>query len=231
MKKIVPFILISFMCIFLAACGNEEGKNSVEEKTESTSAVTTTAAATTAAVATTADTTTVKTATTVIQTTAEAATEPPAETEPEEAEEEATEEEITEEEIAGSFDSSDLYVYYGGSSLTVNQDISTFIPASSVDSSPSCYYEGDDKIFHYGDMDVYTYPSGGIDYVLEITLVSPNVSTAKGLSVGMTLDDAVSMYGAYSEGGGVYSWYSGGTYMYVTASGDVITSIGLALQN
>ena len=80
-------------------------------------------------------------------------------------------------------------------------------------------------------MDVYTYPSGGADYVLEITLLSGNVSTARGLTVGMTLDDAIAMYGTGTDGGGIYTWYSGNTYMYVTTSGGTITSIGLALSN
>lgn len=226
MKKIIPFILASCACLLLAACGSEDSKTSVEETTEAVTETAATEATTAATTAATTVTTTTITTTAVKETTTEAVTE-----EPTEAETEPEEEVVEEVQAAGSFSASDLYAYYNGYSLTINQDMSTFLPASSVDSSPSCYYEGDDKIFHYGDMDVYTYPIGGVDYVLEISIFSSNVSTAKGLTVGMTLDDAIAMYGVGSDGGGMYSWYSGNTYMYVTTSGNVITSIGLALQN
>ncbi|MGN0613208.1 MAG: hypothetical protein ACI4JB_04840 [Porcipelethomonas sp.] len=230
MKNLTKAILGSLLCVSLAACGNDDGGTVREAENETTEAVT---SVSTTAVTTTSKTTAETTAKTTAKTTK--TTEKPKETEGAKETEEATEayEEVQTEAPApgGYFTASDVYAYYGGYALTVNQNITAFPAAQSVDSSPSCYYEGDDKIFHYGDMDVYTYPYGGSDYVLEITLLSGNVSTARGLTVGMTLDDAIAMYGTGTEGGGIYTWYSGSTYMYVTTSGGVITSIGLALSN
>ncbi len=218
MKKLIGCLTAVSMIACLTACGEDTGSS------ESTAQVTTAVTKATEAVTetTTAAATTKKAETTKAKET-EAATE--AETDAE------TEETETEPEYDGSFSAGDLYAYYGGTSITVNQDASTLPEASSVDSSPSCYYEGDDKIFHYGDMDVYTYPMGDKDYVLEITMNSSGVSTAKGLTVGMSIDDAKAMYGEGSDGGSTYTWYDGDTYMYVTLSGSTITSIGLAINN
>lgn len=218
MKKIIACLASVSMILGLTACGEET--SSSDSTTQVTTAVTKATEATT-------ETTTTAATTKKNETEKTKAAEAPTETE---TEEETTAEE-TEAEYNGSFSASDLYAYYGGSSITVNQDASTLPAASSVDSSPSCYYEGDDKIFHYGDMDVYTYPVGDTDYVLEITINSSGASTAKGLTVGMSLDDAKSMYGEGTDGGSTYTWYDGATYMYVTLSGSTITSIGLALSN
>lgn len=236
-KKVMPYLLVTSISVLFASCGTDEGKAGDEQSAaEATTAVTTT---------------NITTSITDITTTSEAVTtstnkkeksekskkdkkEKEKETEAaEEPEEETLEEEEEYEEVqsGGSFSASDLYAYYGGYSLTINQDMSTFAEASSVDVSPSCYYDGDDKIFHYGDMDVYTYPYGESDLVLEIAILSGNVTTAKGLSVGMTVDDALAMYGPASESGGTYTWSDGNTYMYISSSGGVITSIGMALSN
>ncbi len=242
MKPFIKFTMyaaLSGMCIMLAGCGNEtsssagESAKSSSSAEEVTTAVSTTVTETETTVKTTAKTTPNTTAkTTVKPTEAVKKTTAAPETEEEEIQTEAETEPEEEEPVqaAGSFDASDLYAYYSGYSLTVNQDASTLPAAQSMESAPSCISEGEDKIFHYGDMDVYTYPIGGVDYIYEITLYSSSASTAKGLTVGMTLDDAKAMYGEGSGDDSMYSWYSGNSYMYVTASGGTITSIGLALQ-
>ena len=222
MKKLIGCLAAFSMIAGLSACGNDTSSSdsgtvqvttAVTKATEAATETTTTAATT----AKKAETTKKKAKTTEAPTEAET-------------EEETTEEE-TEAEYNGSFSAGDLYAYYGGSSITVNQDASTLPAANSVDASPSCYYEGDDKIFHYSGMDVYTYPVGDRDYVLEVTMTSSSASTAKGLTVGMSLDDAKSMYGEGTDGGSTYTWYDGSSYMYVTLSGSTITSIGLAISN
>ena len=218
MKKLICCLAAVSMIVGLTACGEDTSSS------DSTAQVTT---AVTKATEAETETTSAASAAEKKETKKPKATEAPAEAE---TEEETTEEE-TEADYSGSFSAGDLYAYYGGSSITVNQDASTLPAANSVDSSPSCYYEGDDKIFHYGDMDVYTYPVGDTDYVLEITINSSGASTAKGLTVGMSLDDAKSMYGEGTDGGSTYTWYDGATYMYVTLSGSTITSIGLAVSN
>lgn len=239
LKKFLPCLLTASVLVSFASCGTDNettGEN--QSTTEATTAAASTEAATTAAPSTTAAVSTTEKETAKETKKAEKKDKEKKEEVKEEVEEteeeQAVEEETVQEEepqYDGSFSASDLYISYGGYSLTINQDIASFLQASSVDSSPSCYYDGDDKIFHYGDMDVYTYPYGESDLVLEISLISGNVSTAKGLSVGMTVDDALTMYGTASVSGETYTWSDGNTYMYVNSSGGVITGIGMALSN
>lgn len=128
----------------------------------------------------------------------------------------------------GSFSEADACVTGSGGTVTLDQDASTLPATDSIDVSPSCYYDGDDKIFHYGDMDVYTYPTDGKDYVLEVDILTDGASTAGGLKVGMSLDDAKAIYGEGTDSGSMYKWTAGDVYMYVTHSGGTITSIGIA---
>ena len=130
----------------------------------------------------------------------------------------------------GSITAEDMSMTVGDVTLTLNNDTSSLPEAKNVEASPSCYYEGEDKILHYDDMEVYTYPSGDKDMILEVTLLNDKGSTAKGLKVGMTLDDAIAMYGTGKESGKMYKWETDSSYMYVYTDNGSITSIGMALN-
>ncbi len=61
--------------------------------------------------------------------------------------------------------------------------------------SPSCAYEGTDKIYSYNNYTVTFYEGDGEDGISLITLTSDLVSTAEGLSVGSTKEEVLAEYG------------------------------------
>ncbi len=58
----------------------------------------------------------------------------------------------------------------------------------------SCLYDGDDKVYTYGGITVYTYPSGEDDIVYLIE-VSGEEKLLSGIGVGSTKADIASVYG------------------------------------
>jgi hypothetical protein len=58
----------------------------------------------------------------------------------------------------------------------------------------SCAYIGMDRIYTYEKVEVYTYPDGEKDFVLEIVLLD-SAATTKGIKVGSTLADVEKAYG------------------------------------
>lgn len=93
--------------------------------------------------------------------------------------------------------------------------------------APSCYYDGLDKIFTYDGYKVTTYPSGGKDYIQEIT-VEGNFKTAKGIGVGDSLDSIFAAYGEDAEiTGKLYRYYEDDSkYIYFFISENVVKYYG-----
>ena len=137
---------------------------------------------------------------------------------------------------SGEFTSDDLVFVYNGIKINLDEDINDVIAAlgQPVDmiSAPSCYYDGDDKTFVYNGFKINTYPDGNNDYVVSIELVSDSVSTVKGVSTGMKIDDALAVYGQdYTVNGFNYQYQIGDKYMYFYVQNGVISVIGIVYAN
>lgn len=137
---------------------------------------------------------------------------------------------------SGEFTSDDLVFVYNGIKINLDEDINDVIAAlgQPVDmiSAPSCYYDGDDKTFVYDGFKINTYPDGNNDYVVSIELVSDSVSTVKGVSTGMNIDDALAVYGQdYTVNGFNYQYQTGDKYMYFYVQNGVISVIGIVYAN
>lgn len=137
---------------------------------------------------------------------------------------------------SGEFTSDDLVFVYNGIKINLDEDINDVIAAlgQPVDmiSAPSCYYDGDDKTFVYDGFKINTYPDGNNDYVVSIELVSDSVSTVKGVSTGMKIDDALAVYGQnYTVNGFNYQYQIGDKYMYFYVQNGVISVIGIVYAN
>ncbi len=65
----------------------------------------------------------------------------------------------------------------------------------TYDASPTCAYEGEDKVYGYGSFDVQTYTLGGKDYIHSVYLLDDTHATREGISVGSTRDGVVEAYG------------------------------------
>ncbi len=65
----------------------------------------------------------------------------------------------------------------------------------SYDESPSCAFEGLDKVYRYSGFEIQTYPEGDKDYVYMITLTNDLVETLEGVSIGDEKADVIAKYG------------------------------------
>lgn len=66
----------------------------------------------------------------------------------------------------------------------------------SYDESPSCAFEGLDKVYVYAGFQLQTYPKGGKDYIRSVSLTDDSVKTPEGIAIGATPDQVKQAYGA-----------------------------------
>ena len=75
--------------------------------------------------------------------------------------------------------------------------------------SPSCAFEGLDKIYGYGAFDILTYPSNGKDYVSGIYLNDDSFATEEGIAVGADKEAVIKAYGEPDSQSDTYLRYEG----------------------
>jgi len=71
---------------------------------------------------------------------------------------------------------------------------------SKVFESPSCAFEGVDKLLYYASVIIYTYPIEGNDYILSVEFQDDGAETPEGAYIGMGKSEAESLYGTPSIG-------------------------------
>ena len=66
---------------------------------------------------------------------------------------------------------------------------------NEYDESPSCAFEGLDKVYSYGGFEIQTFSKDGGEYIYSVALTNDLVKTPEGISVGAFRDDVVAKYG------------------------------------
>ncbi|MBQ8431914.1 MAG: hypothetical protein IJX28_03425 [Clostridia bacterium] len=61
--------------------------------------------------------------------------------------------------------------------------------------SPSCAFEGMDKVYTYASFELETYCLGGVDYIAAVHLLDDSVTTRKGIRIGSTAQEVLDAYG------------------------------------
>ncbi|MBQ9131021.1 MAG: hypothetical protein IJX62_00940 [Clostridia bacterium] len=114
----------------------------------------------------------------------------------------------------------DATVKIDGEAETILQGIG---PWSTYDESPSCAFDGLDKLYGYGAFDLETYPLEDKDYISAIHLNDDTIATREGISVGATRDDVLQAYGTPTEESDSYLRYaaSGMTLSFLLKNGTV----------
>ena len=81
---------------------------------------------------------------------------------------------------------------------------------TSYDQSPTCAFEGFDKVYGYGGFEIETYTLDDVDYIRAVHLLSDEHETKKGISVGDSSEDVEKAYGEPSSKTATAMTYQGG---------------------
>ena len=119
------------------------------------------------------------------------------------------------QQSSGAVSAADVVFNYNGKSVELNCDEAAMTAAlgeaNSVSSQLSCHGEGEDKTYTYNGFIVNTYPSNGVNRVMEIVVSSADHPTSKGIKVGDTASAVTTAYGDnYKKVGAYYSYSAGG---------------------
>ena len=85
--------------------------------------------------------------------------------------------------------------YTGSAGLPADAVIAGYGDGYSYFESPSCAFQGMDKVYTYSSFLVRTYTRDDVDYVLSIELLDDTVTTPEGIYIGNTADQVRSSYG------------------------------------
>ena len=92
--------------------------------------------------------------------------------------------------------------------------------------SPSCAFEGEDTVYDYGNFQITTYLSSGIEIFTGFYLIDASISTKEGIHIGSSFDQVISAYGdGYTEEYGVYTYTLGLSDLSFVIVEDTVTSI------
>jgi len=91
--------------------------------------------------------------------------------------------------------------------------------------SPSCAYQGMDRIYTYAGIEITTYTEGETDYVYSVAIIDDSVRTPEGVSLGASADDVKKAYGSdFAETTNQLMYRQGDTDLkFVFAEGDLVS--------
>ena len=70
---------------------------------------------------------------------------------------------------------------------------------SAYEESPSCAFEGMDKLYSYSGYRVKTYSQNGVDYIYSVELMDDSLTTPEGLSIGADASKVTELYGTPAQ--------------------------------
>ncbi len=101
-------------------------------------------------------------------------------------------------------ETADAYAFSAGDvSVAVNAEAAPILQALGAwldyAESPSCAFEGMDKIYTYQGFELETYCLDGTDYIASIRLLDDSVKTTEGIAIGSTKEAVTDVYGSPDE--------------------------------
>ena len=98
-------------------------------------------------------------------------------------------------------------------------------------SAPSCAFEGEDTVYKYDGVEIYSYDKNGEEYISGIFLLD-DTSTPEGLKIGSSKEDMIKLYGEdFTENIGSYTYKDGKTNFIVVISDDKVVSISYIIES
>ncbi len=130
---------------------------------------------------------------------------------------------------AADINEEDLVVVINGGELTFDMTMDSVFELLGTDyeysEAISCAYDGMDKTFEYSDLVIYSWPDGETDRVSEFLIFSDVCTTARGITVGSSLDDVIAAYGQGSEVGSMIEYEALGRLISFSISDGAVTDI------
>lgn len=133
------------------------------------------------------------------------------------------------------------YVYtltYKDASIDVTPDqnmaevLAALGDADSYFEAASCAFEGLDKTYMYGHVEVDTYPQGEEDFISSIYFLDDLAVTNEGVRVGSTKEEMEAAYGTdYSVVGTECIYAKGNSELRIIVEGDKVSSIQIVSTN
>jgi len=123
------------------------------------------------------------------------------------------------------------FVFVGNdTAISMHQDMAELLDAlgetTNYAESPSCAFEGIDKIYSYKGFDVYTYPDGNVDRVNAVYFTDDATQTPKSIHIGSTVEEMEAAYGSdYTEEWEVYTYTDGTSSLAFVSTDGVIESV------
>ena len=133
------------------------------------------------------------------------------------------------EEAAPKYNSKFVFEL-NGTALPVNGD---FAPAheklgeeDSYFEAASCAFNGLDKTYTYGNIEIVTYPEDETDRISSIRFLDENAVTPEGIKIGSTAEEVVAAYGEdFEDNIGEYVYTDGDAKLSFLFKDDAVMSI------
>lgn len=92
--------------------------------------------------------------------------------------------------------------------------------------SPSCAFQGTDRIYNYQSYQITTYEKEGKEYIYDVYFLDDSVTTAEGIYIGCSLDEVISAYGEnYTEDNGKYTFEKDAMQLIFLMDNDTVQTI------
>ncbi len=135
------------------------------------------------------------------------------------------------EQDAGTTAASNGYTFdVSGVTVAMNAEMAPIVDelgeADSYFESESCAFQGLDKVYTYGSVQISTYPENDVDYVYSVVLKDDTVETPEGITIGSSKDDVTAAYGdPTSQTDASLSYTKGDSILAFILDGDTVTDI------
>lgn len=128
--------------------------------------------------------------------------------------------------------SDDLVISTEKGTLCLDMNMSDVIAFMGTDyqyaEAISCAYDGMDKTYIYGELEIYTYPDGEKDFVKEMVVKSADIKNSRGIAAGSTSEDVIAAYGSdYTTSGSLMVYTAEGSEIDFMIKDDIVEYIDI----
>ena len=131
--------------------------------------------------------------------------------------------------------SADVFDFtFRGTVISLNQNMAEVLDTlgepTGVRQTPSCAFDGYDRIFGFGAVNVHTYPVGDEDFVQVISIRDDSVTTPGGIRLGDSWERVLGVYGdEYTQDFSIFTFTRGDTMLSFYVDDGVVLEITYAL--